>query len=69
MHDLINYELGHATVRKFAKYINGSVHAFRRIWVEEGMKGFYLGIGPNLIRSVGGAVLLVTYDIFKSMIF
>ena len=48
---------------------NGSVHAFRRIWVEEGMKGFYLGIGPNLIRSVGGAVLLVTYDIFKSMIF
>lgn len=48
---------------------NGSIHAFRRIWVEEGVKGFYLGIGPNLIRSVGGAVLLVTYDIFKSMIF
>jgi solute carrier family 25 (adenine nucleotide translocator) protein 4/5/6/31 len=47
---------------------NNSIHAFRRIYMEEGMKGFYLGIGPNLFRSVGGALLLVAYDIFKGMI-
>ena len=45
-----------------------SIHAFRKIWVNEGVRGFYLGIGPNLIRSVGSALLLVSYDVFKSMI-
>ena len=45
-----------------------SIHAFRKIWVSEGVRGFYLGIGPNLIRSVGSALLLVSYDVFKSMI-
>ena len=47
---------------------NNSIHAFRRVFVEEGIRGFYLGIGPNLIRSAGGALLLVAYDVFKSMI-
>ena len=45
-----------------------SIHATRRIWIEEGIRGFYLGIGPNLVRSVGGALLLVSYDEFKSML-
>jgi solute carrier family 25 (adenine nucleotide translocator) protein 4/5/6/31 len=44
-----------------------SLHAFYRIQMEEGLRGFYLGIGPNLIRSVGGALLLVSYDLFKGM--
>jgi hypothetical protein len=26
---------------------------------QEGMQGFYLGLGLNLFRSVGGALLLV----------
>lgn len=39
-----------------------SVHAMRVIAVEEGWRGFYLGIGPNLIRSIGAALLLVVYD-------
>ena len=39
-----------------------SVHALRVIAVEEGMRGFYLGIGPNLVRSIGAALLLVVYD-------
>ncbi len=43
----------------------GSIHAFRRIYVDEGMRGFYLGFGPNLIRTVGGAVVLVAYDMFS----
>jgi len=42
-----------------------SVHAFRRIFVEEGWRGFYFGIGPNVMRSFGGAMLLVSYDAFK----
>lgn len=42
-----------------------SVHAFRRIFLEEGVRGFYFGIGPNLVRSFGGAMLLVSYDAFK----
>ena len=46
---------------------NNSIHAFRRIWIEEGTRGFYLGIGPNLFRSVGGALLLVAYDVFKGI--
>jgi solute carrier family 25 (adenine nucleotide translocator) protein 4/5/6/31 len=45
-----------------------SLHAFQRVWTEEGLRGFYLGIGPNLIRSVGGALLLVSYDVFKAII-
>lgn len=49
------------------KYSN-SLNAFRRIFVDEGMKGFYLGIGPNLFRSFGGALLLVGYDTFKGMV-
>jgi len=32
----------------------------------EGRRGFFLGLAPNLFRSVGGAVLLVSYDEFKS---
>ncbi len=44
-----------------------SIHAFRRIYVEEGMRGFYLGIGPNLMRSFGGALLLVSYDVFRGI--
>ena len=47
---------------------HNSLHAFQLVWAREGLKGFYLGIGPNLIRSVGGALLLVAYDVFKAMI-
>lgn len=49
------------------KYTN-SLNAFRRIFVDEGMRGFYLGLGPNLFRSFGGALLLVAYDAFKGMV-
>lgn len=42
-----------------------SAHAFRKILETEGVKGFYLGLGPNVVRSVAGAMLLVSYDIFR----
>lgn len=35
---------------------------------QEGIRGFYLGLGPNLFRSVGGALLLVAYDGFKAIL-
>ena len=46
----------------------GSIHCFRVVWAKEGLKGFYLGIGPNIVRSVGGALALVIYDVFKAML-
>lgn len=45
------------------KYVN-SIDAFRKIFKTEGIRGFYLGLGPNIVRSVAGALLLVSYDVF-----
>jgi solute carrier family 25 (adenine nucleotide translocator) protein 4/5/6/31 len=45
-----------------------SFDCFRKVFTSEGIRGFYLGIGPNLIRSFGAAVLLVSYDAFKVML-
>jgi solute carrier family 25 (mitochondrial adenine nucleotide translocator), member 4/5/6/31 len=50
------------------KLYRSSIHAVRVIAQQEGMRGFYLGIGPNLVRSVGAAVLLVVYDGVKVML-
>lgn len=43
----------------------GSIHCFRLIWRNEGLRGFYLGLAPNLVRSIGGAIMLVVYDSIK----
>mmetsp|Transcript_10622 Transcript_10622/g.15638 ORF Transcript_10622/g.15638 Transcript_10622/m.15638 type:complete len:237 (-) Transcript_10622:154-864(-) len=43
-------------------------HAFRVIFAQEGIRGFYLGLGPNLVRSAGNALVLVTYDAVKETI-
>ena len=45
-----------------------SLDCIRRVWAAEGLHGFYLGIGPNLVRSFGASLLLVSYDVFKVMI-
>ena len=45
-----------------------SLACFRGVWRSEGVGGFFLGIRPNLVRSFGGAVLLVGYDVIKGMI-
>eukprot|EP00814_Leptocylindrus_danicus_P013479 CAMPEP_0116017670 /NCGR_PEP_ID=MMETSP0321-20121206/8186_1 /TAXON_ID=163516 /ORGANISM="Leptocylindrus danicus var. danicus, Strain B650" /LENGTH=388 /DNA_ID=CAMNT_0003487907 /DNA_START=27 /DNA_END=1193 /DNA_ORIENTATION=+ len=55
-------------VRNHRQYRNG-VDCFCKVWRQEGWRGFYLGIGPNIVRSVGGALLLVAYDVFKGMIY
>ena len=45
-----------------------TIHCFRRVMAEEGMRGFYLGLGPNLVRCVGSALVLVSYDELKSLL-
>ena len=40
----------------------------RHVLREEGPRGFFLGLTPNLLRSVGGAVLLVSYDEFQKLL-
>mmetsp|Transcript_7550 Transcript_7550/g.8137 ORF Transcript_7550/g.8137 Transcript_7550/m.8137 type:complete len:92 (+) Transcript_7550:683-958(+) len=46
-------------------YQHGAVSAFSTIYHREGLQGFYLGLGPNLVRSMAGALLLVSYDVFR----
>lgn len=33
----------------------------------QGMRGFFKGLGPNLAKTVGGALLLVAYDSFRGV--
>ena len=47
---------------------HNSMHCFQKIASEEGYKGFYRGLGVNLVRSVGAALVLVSYDEFKRML-
>jgi solute carrier family 25 (adenine nucleotide translocator) protein 4/5/6/31 len=46
---------------------HSSFQCIARIWSQEGWRGFYLGFAPNVFRSVGGALALVAYDGFKSL--
>ncbi|KAL3764169.1 hypothetical protein ACHAWU_003981 [Discostella pseudostelligera] len=54
-----------AGLPKDERLYRNSIDCFRRVLATEGSRGFYLGIGPNLVRSFGAALLLVSYDIFK----
>jgi len=49
------------------QYRNSS-DCLRKILRQEGIRGFYLGMGPNLIRTIGAALVLVGYDTFKALI-
>ena len=49
------------------RYAN-SADCFLKVIAEEGPRGLFLGLGPNLVRSVGAALLLVSYDAIKEMI-
>jgi solute carrier family 25 uncoupling protein 8/9 len=51
------------------KRYNGSIDAYRKIVAEEGVKGLYSGIIPNMIRnSVMNAAELASYDQIKTSI-
>ena len=53
-------------IRNSDKMYDSTWSCIRSIYASEGVKGFYKGLGPNILRSVGGAVLLISYDEFKS---
>ncbi|EED93518.1 predicted protein [Thalassiosira pseudonana CCMP1335] len=57
-----------AGLPKEDRLYKNSFDCFRKVSSVEGIRGFYLGIGPNLIRSFGAALLLVSYDVFKVML-
>lgn len=45
----------------------GSVDAFRKIMASEGMKGFYKGFGPAMVRSVAAnAACFLVYEVTRS---
>jgi solute carrier family 25 (mitochondrial uncoupling protein), member 8/9 len=51
------------------KRYNGSIDAYRKIIAEEGVKGLYSGLFPNMIRnSIMNAAELASYDQIKSSI-
>jgi solute carrier family 25 (adenine nucleotide translocator) protein 4/5/6/31 len=57
-----------AGVAKSERLYRNSFHCIAMIARREGIRGFYLGLGPNVVRSIGGALLLVAYDTFKVML-
>jgi solute carrier family 25 (mitochondrial adenine nucleotide translocator), member 4/5/6/31 len=57
-----------AGVPKEQRLYRNSFECIRVVLRNEGLRGFYLGLGPNLVRSIGGAILLVGYDMFKLVI-
>ena len=54
-------------VRSERRYKN-SIHCIIQMYSNEGIRGFFLGIGPNIIRSIGGTLLLVGYDTIRMML-
>ena len=50
------------------RQFRNSLHCIRSIWRLEGLRGFYLGLGPNILRSVSGALLLVGYDRIRTLL-
>ena len=57
-----------AGVPVLQRHYRNSLHCIRLVWNREGLRGFYLGLGPNLVRSVGGALLLVGYDSVRTLL-
>jgi len=43
-------------------------HCFGKIFVSEGPRAFFKGAGSNILRGLGGALVLVLYDEFQSLI-
>jgi solute carrier family 25 phosphate transporter 23/24/25/41 len=51
------------------KTYNGQMHAFRSIWTQEGLRGFYRGWTANTIKVVPqNAIRLVSYEALKSVL-
>lgn len=44
----------------------GSIHCFKEVFRNEGLKGMYKGMIPELFRGVGGSLVIVAYDRIKN---
>ncbi|KAG7363178.1 mitochondrial carrier protein [Nitzschia inconspicua] len=53
-----------ASKKRYANALDCTQQIFRN----EGIRGFYQGLGTSYIRSVGAALLLLSYDFFKSIL-
>eukprot|EP01006_Ploeotia_vitrea_P057699 TRINITY_DN68199_c5_g7_i1.p1 TRINITY_DN68199_c5_g7~~TRINITY_DN68199_c5_g7_i1.p1 ORF type:complete len:305 (+),score=24.14 TRINITY_DN68199_c5_g7_i1:81-995(+) len=38
------------------------MHCFSQVWKAEGLKGMYKGVGPELVRGLGGPLVLTAYN-------
>jgi len=52
---------------KSEKQFTTTLGCARSIYRNQGMRGFLKGLGPNLAKTVGGALLLVAYDSFRGV--
>merc|ERR1711990_543093 len=50
------------------KLYNGTADAFMKIYAQEGIGAFFKGAFSNVLRGVGGALVLVMYDEIKAVI-
>merc|ERR1711990_738399 len=50
------------------KLYNGTADAFMKIYAQEGIGAFFKGAFSNVLRGVGGALVLVMYDEIKAII-
>ena len=50
------------------KLYNGTIDAFVKIYQQEGAAAFFKGAFSNVLRGVGGALVLIMYDEIKAMI-
>ncbi|RXN07007.1 ADP ATP translocase 2 [Labeo rohita] len=55
------------TVTVVAGFISGTVDCWRKITRDEGGKAFFKGAWSNVLRSMGGAFVLVLYDEFQKI--
>jgi solute carrier family 25 folate transporter 32 len=42
-------------------------HGLRRLWVSEGINGYYRGVIPGLVGTLHGAIQFVIYEKLKSV--
>jgi len=50
---------------KAERVYKGSIDCFQKVLKNEGLKGMYKGMVPELFRGVGGSLVIVAYDRIK----